>query len=40
MRAAEGLATQLDVQSVGDTRYFDAGGFPGRTIGLSVPDKN
>jgi hypothetical protein len=21
---------------VGETRYFDAGGFPGRTVGLSV----
>jgi hypothetical protein len=38
--AANGLATELDVQSVGDTRYFDAGGFPGRTVGLSNQDKN
>jgi hypothetical protein len=33
--AANGLRTVLDMQSVGDTRYFDAAGFPGRTVGLS-----
>ena len=33
--APNGLATVINVQMVGDTRYFDAGGFPGRTIGLS-----
>jgi hypothetical protein len=33
--AANGLATLLDMQSVGDTRYFDAGGFAGRTVGLT-----
>jgi hypothetical protein len=32
-----GLVTVLDYQLVGDTRYFDAAGFPGRTFGLSVP---
>jgi hypothetical protein len=33
--APNGLATILDVQQVGATRYFDAAGFPGRTVGLS-----
>jgi len=33
--AANGLATVVNVQSVGDIRYFDAGGFVGRTVGLS-----
>jgi hypothetical protein len=33
--AANGMRTVLDMQSVGDTRYFDAAGFPGRTVGLS-----
>jgi hypothetical protein len=33
--AENGLRTVLDMQSVGDTRYFDAAGFPGRTVGLS-----
>jgi len=35
--SAGGLATVLDYQLVGDTRYFDAAGFVGRTFGLSVP---
>jgi arylsulfatase A-like enzyme len=35
--AANGLATVLDYQLVGETRYFDAAGFPGRTFGLSAP---
>jgi hypothetical protein len=34
--AANGLATVVNMQTVGDTRYFDAGGFPGRTVGLSA----
>jgi type I phosphodiesterase/nucleotide pyrophosphatase len=34
--AANGLATVLDMQMVGTTRYFDAAGFPGRTVGLST----
>jgi hypothetical protein len=34
--AANGLVTVLDMQTVGETRYFDAGGFPGRTVGLST----
>ncbi len=33
--APNGLVTVLDVQMVGETRYFDAAGFPGRTVGLS-----
>jgi hypothetical protein len=32
--AAGGLATLLTTQSVGDTHYFDAAGFAGRTVGL------
>jgi arylsulfatase A-like enzyme len=34
--AANGLTTIVNMQTVGDTRYFDAGGFPGRTVGLST----
>jgi hypothetical protein len=34
--AANGLRTIVDMQMVGATRYFDAAGFPGRTLGLSV----
>jgi len=34
--AANGLVTVLDMQTVGTTRYFDAAGFPGRTVGLSA----
>jgi hypothetical protein len=34
--AANGLTTIVNMQMVGETRYFDAGGFPGRTVGLSV----
>lgn len=34
--AANGLTTVVNMQMVGDTRYFDAGGFPGRTVGLSA----
>jgi len=30
-----GLATVVNMQIVGTTRYFDAAGFPGRTVGLS-----
>ena len=33
--APNGLVTVLDAQQVGATRYFDAAGFPGRTVGLS-----
>ena len=34
--AANGLVTVVDMQMVGPTRYFDAAGFPGRTVGLSA----
>src|ERR1700733_5711061 len=34
--AANGLVTALNMQMVGNTRYFDAAGFPGRTVGLST----
>lgn len=33
--SANGLRTVINLQRVGDTRYFDAAGFPGRTVGLS-----
>ena len=33
----DGLMTVLNEQVVGDTRYFDAAGFVGRTLGLSPP---
>ncbi|HEY4125488.1 MAG TPA: alkaline phosphatase family protein [Rhizomicrobium sp.] len=33
----DGLRTVLDLQQVGETRYFDAAGIPGRTVGLSAP---
>ncbi len=33
--APNGLVTVVNMQTVGDTRYFDAAGFPGRTVGLS-----
>jgi hypothetical protein len=32
--AVGGLRTRLDYQAVGSVRYFDAAGFPGRTVGL------
>lgn len=35
--AANGLKTVLDYQQVGGTRYFDAAGYPGRTVGLLRP---
>ncbi|HXX84113.1 MAG TPA: alkaline phosphatase family protein [Casimicrobiaceae bacterium] len=40
--ARGGLRTVLDYQVVGNTRYFDAAGFPGRTVGLtrSAPNSN
>ena len=34
--AANGLVTVLEYQAVGDTPYFDAAGFPGRTVGLKA----
>jgi type I phosphodiesterase/nucleotide pyrophosphatase len=33
--APNGLTTVINMQMVGGTRYFDAAGFPGRTVGLS-----
>jgi hypothetical protein len=35
---ANGLRTILNYQQVGSTLYFDAAGFPGRTVGLSAPE--
>ena len=35
--ASNGLQTLLKLQIVGDQVYFDAGGFPGRTVGLDQP---
>jgi len=37
--APGGLITVLDYQLVGDTSYFDAAGFPGRSFGLSEPKR-
>jgi hypothetical protein len=34
--AANGLRTVLSQQDVGDTRYNDVAGFPGRTVGLDA----
>ena len=34
--AANGLSTIANTQTVGETRYFDAAGFPGRTVGLAT----
>jgi arylsulfatase A-like enzyme len=34
--AANGLRTVINTQTVGSTRYFDAGGMPGRTVGLTA----
>jgi hypothetical protein len=36
--AANGLATLLATQTAGGTRYFDAAGFAGRTVGLNDSD--
>ena len=33
----EGLRTMVNLQYVGDTPYFSAGGFAGRTLGLRMP---
>ena len=38
-KAANGLQTMLKSQSVGATRYFDAAGFEGRTVGLEERKK-
>ncbi|SDA23046.1 Type I phosphodiesterase / nucleotide pyrophosphatase [Methylobacterium sp. UNC378MF] len=34
---AAGHVTVLAYQTVGETRYWDAAGYPGRTLGLDVP---
>ena len=34
---AAGHITVLAYQTVGETRYFDAAGYPGRTLGLDIP---
>jgi len=34
---SDGIATVLRLQRVGDQLYFDAAGFPGRTVGLDAP---
>jgi len=34
--SANGLRTVLNFQRVGNQRYFDAAGFPGRTVGLDA----
>jgi hypothetical protein len=34
--SANGLRTVLLFQRVGTQRYFDAAGFPGRTLGLDA----
>jgi hypothetical protein len=34
--APNGLTTVVNMQTVGEIRYFDAGGFVGRTVGLSA----
>jgi hypothetical protein len=36
--AENGLRTVLNFQRVGTQRYFDAAGFPGRTLGLDADD--
>ena len=36
--AANGLRTVLNFQRVQSQRYFDAAGFPGRTLGLDAQD--
>jgi hypothetical protein len=38
--ADNGLRTVLDVQSVRNTRYFDAGGFYGRTTPAGTPTQS
>jgi hypothetical protein len=34
--AGNGLRAALNFERVGSQRYFDAAGFPGRTLGLDV----
>jgi hypothetical protein len=35
--AANGVRTILNLQQVGEARYFDAAGFAGRAVGLTPP---
>ncbi len=35
-----GIKTYLNYQQVGDTKYFDAAGFSGRTVGLNTGEKH
>ncbi|BAY47576.1 type I phosphodiesterase/nucleotide pyrophosphatase [Scytonema sp. HK-05] len=37
---ADGVSTYLNYQQVGDTKYFDAAGFEGRTVGLTILPSN
>ena len=37
VNGANGLSTILNVQQVGENRYFDAAGFAGRAVGLTSP---
>jgi len=37
--AANGLQTVLHYQAVGKTMYFDAAGFPGRSVGVAAESK-
>ena len=38
--SANGLRTVLNFQRVGTQRYFDAAGFPGRTVGIEGETAN
>jgi type I phosphodiesterase/nucleotide pyrophosphatase len=38
--ASNGQVTKLNYQLVGKTKYFDAAGFPGRSIGLGAADES
>jgi hypothetical protein len=38
--AANGQVTELNYQLVGKTKYFDAAGFPGRSVGLDAANDN
>ena len=35
--AGNGARTILNLQEVGNARYFDAAGFAGKTVGLNPP---
>jgi len=37
--AENGLATIVEMQNVGETRCLDAGGFPGRSVGIPAETK-